>query len=95
MLEDATDMICLHCMVSGKVQGVSFRRETHTLSTHLGLTGWVKNMGDKVEVMVCGPKKAVEQLHSWLLKGPPRAKVTHVETNLKPYQPYTHFEIKE
>ena len=88
------DKICVHCFVSGRVQGVFFRRETHQLSIGLGLTGWVKNTDDnRVETMVCGEKESVDQLLKWLSTGPPRAQVSGVEKITVPYQLFSAFKV--
>lgn len=87
--------ICLHCYVSGRVQGVFFRRHTFDRACAKGLTGWVKNLADgRVEVMICGEKLAVEHLRDWLWQGPPAAEVTNVEVLQEPYQEYKQFEVR-
>ena len=86
--------ICVHCFVSGKVQGVFFRRETQQLSIGLGLTGWVKNTDDnRVEAMICGEKESVDQLIQWLSTGPPLAQVSRVEKIPVPYQVFSAFDV--
>lgn len=72
--------ICMHCLVSGRVQGVSFRHYTRKQANQLGVSGWVRNLRDgKVEVLVCGEAKAVERLCTWLYQGPPLAEVAEVK----------------
>lgn len=72
--------ICMHCLVSGIVQGVSYRYHTRKQALHLGVSGWVRNLSDgRVEVLVSGETKAVEQLCVWLHQGPAMAQVTTVE----------------
>jgi acylphosphatase len=71
------DKICIHCFVSGLVQGVWFRAGTHDEARKLGLTGWVRNVPDgRVEVLACGDKETILQFVEWLRHGPPRAKVS-------------------
>ena len=68
--------VCVHCIISGKVQGVWFRASTQTEANQLGVTGWVRNLADgSVEVIACGSKIRIEALCEWLRKGPPRAHV--------------------
>lgn len=70
---------CLHCIVSGRVQGVFYRTATQERAGQLGLTGWVSNLADgTVEVMACGSVERVESLHEWLWQGPPHARVSDV-----------------
>lgn len=75
-----SEKICLHCLVSGLVQGVSFRHYTRRQAINLGVAGWVRNLRDgRVEVLVYGEAKAVESLCTWLYKGPPLAQVADVK----------------
>lgn len=86
--------ICLHCLVSGKVQGVWFRANTKQEADKLGLKGWVRNLSDgRVEVMVSGSHQKVEILRAWLHSGPEKAKVTEVIVNEIDYQVFESFEI--
>jgi acylphosphatase len=67
------------CLVSGEVQGVSFRASTVERARRLGVTGWVKNLADGcVEVVACGGEQAVDDLCAWLWEGPARAEVEDV-----------------
>ncbi|MCS7087570.1 MAG: acylphosphatase [Thermoflexales bacterium] len=70
----------LHAIVHGVVQGVNFRYSTQREAQRLGVTGWVRNLPDgTVEVLAEGTQPALEALLSFLHKGPPAARVTHVE----------------
>lgn len=74
-------MRCLHCWVSGRVQGVFFRAATREQALRLGLRGWVRNLRDgRVEVLACGEAAALEGLQRWLGEGPEMALVQRVET---------------
>jgi acylphosphatase len=69
-------MICLRCIISGKVQGVWFRGSTQQQALRLGIEGYARNLPDgRVEVLACGSEAAVGQLQIWLRKGPPLARV--------------------
>jgi len=69
----------IHCIVSGRVQGVFFRASTQDIANRLGLKGWVKNRHDgAVELHACGEDKSLKQLQVWLSKGPADATVTDV-----------------
>ena len=86
----------MHCFVSGKVQGVFFRYGTKLKAQKLGLTGWVKNLSDgRVELIACGEKEQVEQLHKWLFKGPIEAHVTNVERKDTALQDHESFESRD
>lgn len=87
--------ICLHCFVTGRVQGVCFRRNTVKQAESYGVTGWVRNSSDgRVEVMICGEKALVESLRDWLWEGPPAAQVIGVEVSEAPIQEYAQFEVR-
>lgn len=88
------EKICLHCFVSGKVQGVWFRANTKQEADKLGLSGWVRNLEDgRVEVMVSGPRAKVDQLRAWLHQGPEQAKVTDVRVNEISFQEFEGFNV--
>ncbi len=70
----------LHAVVSGRVQGVSFRYYTLMRANELGLTGWVRNLHDRtVEVTAEGSRANLEELLKFLHVGPPAAHVLSVE----------------
>jgi acylphosphatase len=67
-------------IVSGRVQGVSYRASTAAEARRLGLAGWVRNLPDgRVELEVEGPADLVAQLLTWCDRGPPSARVTSVD----------------
>ena len=82
--------------VSGRVQGVVFRAETHRQALKLGLTGWVKNLEDRrVEAVFEGEKEAVSAMLEWCGKGPSLSRVTGVEiVEEAPAGDLEDFEIK-
>ncbi len=73
-------MVRLTAVVYGYVQGVGFRQHTQRRARGLGLRGYVRNRGDgAVEVVAEGPRQAVEELYTWLQRGPAMADVSHVD----------------
>jgi acylphosphatase len=71
---------CMHCIVSGRVQGVAYRVSTRSRAAELGLTGWVRNLPDgTVEVYAQGSSDALAALREWLRMGPPGANVTQLQ----------------
>lgn len=89
-----SEKICIHCYVSGRVQGVWFRASTQEEAQRLHLTGWVRNLPDgRVEVFACGEKENVLQLHTWLAHGPRLAKVTEVIHEEHPWKIFEDFEV--
>lgn len=84
----------LHCLVSGRVQGVFFRAATRAEAARLGVTGWVRNLADgRVEVTAFGEREALEKLRLWLHSGPDRARVTEVASNPVEFQEYADFSV--
>lgn len=66
-------------IISGRVQGVCFRAFAREEALRLGLTGWVRNVGeDRVELLLEGKREALDQFIVWAHKGPPAARVEHV-----------------
>ncbi len=66
-------------IVTGRVQGVSFRASTATEAKRLGLAGWVRNLVDgSVEVEAEGATAVVAALLTWCEHGPPDARVARV-----------------
>lgn len=69
----------VHAIVTGRVQGVSYRASTVDEARDLGLCGWVRNLPDgSVELEAEGDADAVAALLAWCAKGPPAAQVTRV-----------------
>jgi acylphosphatase len=51
----------VHVFYSGRVQGIGFRATAKYLAVNLGITGWVKNLGDgRVEVVGEAEEKALK-----------------------------------
>lgn len=66
----------IRLIISGKVQGVFYRRGTKEKADALGITGTVRNLDDgRVEVIATGNETALQQLKYWCREGPPRAVV--------------------
>ena len=87
--------ICIHCTISGKVQGVWFRASTQTEAQRLGITGWARNLPDgRVEVLACGEKEKLAELYEWLKQGPKLANVTHLTYEEVPWQAFENFETQ-
>jgi len=73
MAEDAISMMVL---VTGRVQGVSYRAWVQRRAEAGGLSGWVRNEPDgSVAAQVEGPEQAVEAMLAEMRSGPPLARV--------------------
>jgi acylphosphatase len=67
-------------LVSGRVQGVSFRAATRHRARELGIDGHARNLDDgRVEVVASASDTALAQLESFLWRGPTFARVDAVE----------------
>lgn len=68
----------LRIIVSGTVVGVGLRRWARRRAQNLGLTGWVRNRGGRVEMMISGDEGGCQQFIAELLQNPGRASVDRV-----------------
>ena len=76
----------IHVVISGRVQGVSFRAATRKEAIALNLTGWVKNLRDgRVEAILEGEESQVEVMRRWCEHGPPLARVIGVDLHDEDY----------
>jgi len=78
------DLVRLHAIVVGHVQGVGFRIFVQKTANELRLTGWVRNRwnGD-VEVLAEGEREALARLSIALHRGPRSAYVIQVREEIK------------
>jgi acylphosphatase len=69
----------IRAIVSGRVQGVSYRASTAAKARQLNLAGWVKNLPNgNVELEAEGSPDQVAALVTWCHHGPPSARVDQV-----------------
>jgi len=74
------EIIQVHAIIEGKVQGVSFRYHTQLTANLLGITGWVRNLPDgSVEVLGEGAEDQIQDFKRFLKQGSPHARVDSVE----------------
>jgi D-alanine-D-alanine ligase-like ATP-grasp enzyme/acylphosphatase len=65
--------------VAGEVTGVGFRQWLRGIAGLRGITGWVRNVAEgRVEAVLCGSPRAVENAISLCRSGPSRAKPSEV-----------------
>lgn len=78
-------MKSVRAIISGRVQGVSFRDWTQREARRLGVSGWVRNRDDgTVELVASGEEDAVDALLQACREGPPPARTTSVEAEPDP-----------
>lgn len=74
--------------VSGTVQGVGYRYFAERTAAQLGITGYVRNLGDgRVEVYAIGPADSLASLRQRLERGPIGASVEKVTEEDTPIDP--------
>jgi acylphosphatase len=87
----------IRAVITGRVQGVSFRAFTCHKADLLGITGWVRNLPDgiSVEVEAEGKHSQLEEFIQFLEKGPPGARVQKTNLNWRAYSgKYSGFVIR-
>lgn len=94
---DGQGSVRAHVVVSGRVQGVSFRWYMQQKAHELGLSGWVRNLWDgRVEAVIEGEEIAVHQILRWCRSGPPMAQVDDVQvTRESPRGDLSGFHIRQ
>ncbi len=85
----------LHCVVTGKVQGVRYRTYLENAATTLGLTGFVRNLPDgSVEVCAQGELDVLKQFIEYVHEGSLQASVEGVDATWRsPRTTYHEFSV--
>lgn len=87
--------MAIRIIISGEVQGVLFRSFVKSRANELGLRGFVRNLEDgDVEIVVQGPKEAIDELLKKCSKGPEIAVVKNMTTKKVDDRDFSGFEIK-
>lgn len=85
----------VEALVTGKVQGVGFRKWAKSRAVELGLQGWVRNAGGGVEIRVQGPGEAVQSFLDACQRGPEKAQVAHVDHREVDTAAFSRFRIRK
>jgi acylphosphatase len=73
-------VVRVRALVRGRVQGVWYRASAQREARRLGVAGHARNCEDgSVELVLEGPRTAVDQLLGWAAMGPPKAVVTAID----------------
>jgi acylphosphatase len=74
-----SDVMVLHFLIQGRVQGVGFRWFVCREAGELELRGWVRNTEDgDVEVVASGHQEDLDELRASLRKGPRGSRVDRI-----------------
>ena len=90
-------MESIKVLVEGIVQGVGFRPFVYRIATELELVGYVRNLGNVVEIILQGSdEKIADFIHKLQNELPPIAKINNLRTEeIEIDSDYTDFTIKE
>ncbi|MFH0846533.1 MAG: acylphosphatase [Chloroflexota bacterium] len=92
-----SNLASFRALVTGRVQGVSFRDFVARIAKRLDLAGYASNLtdGETVEVRAEGEREKLEKLIEYLKVGPPRAGVKGVSIEWGEYQgDFRGFEVR-
>jgi acylphosphatase len=89
-------MIQYEIKVTGRVQGVWYRKYAEEKANELGIKGWVKNSVDGgVQLIAQGEDIELETFIDWLLIGPPLARVNKItKTKMNLLTNFDNFTIQ-
>jgi acylphosphatase len=80
--------------VTGKVQGVWFRKHTLTEADRQTITGTVENISNgSVKIFATGTDEQLQNLINWCKQGPPHAEVEEVIFQDEDFTAYPGFRI--
>ena len=73
-----------YIIVSGRVQGVFFRKNAKQKAAEFKINGWVKNIpDDRVEIFAQGNEENLNTFINWCKQGPQNAIVENIEVTEK------------
>lgn len=87
-------MICVRVRVSGRVQGVGYRRFVTVHAKELEVLGWVRNLpGGGVEALLQGERRKVGELLNQMKTGPADALVSGMDISEVGCQKIEEFKV--
>ncbi|NGX43855.1 MAG: Acylphosphatase [Candidatus Anoxychlamydiales bacterium] len=90
------EIVQLHAVFKGNVQGVFFRQHVKEFAEKLKITGYVKNLKDgSVEVLAIGEREVLEKFLEGIVKKPGLGSIDSIEKNFtKKELSFDNFEIR-
>jgi len=87
--------VAVKLIVTGRVQGVSFRAGMYQNAVESDVDGWVRNLDDgSVEALLQGDEGDVRRVVDWARTGPPGARVSTItETVIEGHPRLVGFRI--
>lgn len=88
-------MVEMHCLITGRVQGVSYRTYVQESATSLNLVGFVKNLSDgSVLVVAQGYPDILKEFVEYLYEGSLLAEVSSVSIDWQsPSKTFIEFSL--
>jgi acylphosphatase len=75
-MPENNELVRVHVWVKGRVQNVGFRAHVEYNGYHMGVNGWVRNVGyDTVEALAEGEREKIDRFVDMLKTGPQGARV--------------------
>lgn len=94
MKNSSSTPIGLRFLISGRVQGVFYRRFAQQSAEALNVTGWARNLADgEVEVYAFGTEMQLASFQKKLQKGPLAAVVKQVTVHSIAWEDHPRFQI--
>ena len=84
----------LHVLIHGKVIMVGFRYFIRNKALIMGLNGWIRNVGNKVEAVFEGPQENLNKILEYCEDGPIISRVDKVDITYEEHENLKGFEIK-
>lgn len=81
-------------LITGRVQGVWYRKYTMDKAIELGINGYVRNLpDDSVYILATGSSEQLDALVQWCYIGSPKSKVEKVTISDEPFSVINGFHI--
>ncbi len=95
-MPENTELVRAHVWVKGRVQNVGFRAHVEFNAYHMGVNGWVRNVGyDTVEAVAEGTREKVDRFIEMMKTGPSGSRVDEANVEWEnPSGEFMRFGVK-